>query len=133
MKSPYDIIKKPVLTDNRSQNKKPVLTDNKSSEKKSMSADGRNDKKPVLTDNKPHYNKNKQEPRKQEYPSFFAEDEKKSRINAGVAGGASGQSHLPAVRAVTGVLGVSKVGSKTGSGDHVCGHNPRTPTAITKK
>ena len=70
--------KKPVLTDNRSQNKKPVLTDNKSNEKKSISADGRNDKKPVLTDNKPYYNKNKQEPRKQEYPSFFAEDEKKS-------------------------------------------------------
>lgn len=70
--------KKPVLTDNRNQNKKPVLTDNKSSEKKSISADGRNDKKPVLTDNKPHYSKNKQEPRKQEYPSFFAEDEKKS-------------------------------------------------------
>lgn len=43
-----------------------------------MSADGRNDKKPVLTDNKPHHNNNKQEPRKQEYPSFFAEDEKKS-------------------------------------------------------
>ena len=70
--------KKPVLTDNRSQNKKPVLTDNKSSEKKSISADSRNDKKPVLTDNKPHHNNNKQEPRKQEYPSFFAEDEKKS-------------------------------------------------------
>ena len=70
--------KKPVLTDNRSQNKKPVLTDNKNSEKKSISADGRNDKKPVLTDNKPHHNNNKQEPRKQEYPSFFAEDEKKS-------------------------------------------------------
>ena len=68
--------KKPVLTDNRSQNKKPVLTDNKSSEKKSISADGRNDKKPVLTDNKPHYSKNKQESGKQEYPSFFAEDEK---------------------------------------------------------
>ena len=63
--------KKPVLTDNRTQNKKPVLTDNKSSEKKSILADGRNDKKPVLTDNKPHYNKNKQEPRKQEYPSSF--------------------------------------------------------------
>lgn len=70
--------KKPVLTDNRNQNKKPVLTDNKSSEKKSISADSRNDKKPVLTDNKPHHNNNKQETRKQEYPSFFAEDEKKS-------------------------------------------------------
>ena len=66
-------------------------------------------------------------------PGLFAEDEKKSRINAGVAGGAFGRSQLPAVRAVTGVLGVSKVGSKTGGGDHVCGHNPRTPTAITKK
>lgn len=32
----------------------------------------------------------------------FFEDEKESRINAGVAGGASGRSHLPAVRAVTG-------------------------------
>ena len=67
------------------------------------------------------------------HPGLFAEDEKKSRINAGVAGGASGRSHLPAVRAVTGFWGVSKVGSKTGSGDHVCGHDPRTPTAITKK
>ena len=44
-------------------------------------------------------------------------DERKSRINAGVAGGAFGRSQLPAVRAVTGVLGVSKVGSKTGGGD----------------
>ena len=60
-------------------------------------------------------------------------DERKSRIKTGGAGGSSGRSHLPAVRAVTGDLGVSKVGSKTGSGDHVCGHDPRTPTAITKK
>ena len=77
--------------------------------------------------------------RRSAYPRYlslsnrFTRDEKKSRIKAGVAGGASGRSQLPAVRAVTGVLGVSKVGSKTGSGDHVCGHNPRTPTAITKK
>ena len=67
------------------------------------------------------------------HSGFFTGDERKSRINAGVASGSSGRSQLPAVRAVTGVLGVSKVGSKTGSGDHVCGHNPRTPTAITKK
>ncbi len=33
-------------------------------------------------------------------------DERESRINAGVAGGAFGRSQLPAVRAVTGVLGV---------------------------
>ena len=63
----------------------------------------------------------------------FTRDEKKSRINAGVASGSSGRSLRPAVRVVTGFCGVSKVGSKTGSGDHVCGHNPRTPTAITKK
>ncbi|MGN0697568.1 MAG: ribonuclease J [Ruminiclostridium sp.] len=69
--------KKPVLTDNRSD-KKPVLTDNRN-EKKPVLTDNRNDKKPVLTDNRPHYNKNdnKQETRKQEYPSFFAEDDKK--------------------------------------------------------
>ncbi len=60
-------------------------------------------------------------------------DERKSRIKAGVAGGSSGRSLRPAVRVVTGVCGVSKVGSKTDSGDHACGHNPRTPTAITKK
>ena len=53
--------------------------------------------------------------RRSAYPRYlslsnrFTRDEKKSRINAGVAGGASGRSHLPAVRAVTGVLGVSKV------------------------
>ena len=66
-------------------------------------------------------------------PNRFARDEKKSRIKTGVAGGSSGRSLRPAVRVVTGLCGVSKVGSKTGSGDHVCGHNPRTPTAITKK
>ena len=66
-------------------------------------------------------------------PGLFAEDEKKSRIKAGGADGSFGRSLRPAVRVVTGVWGVSKVGSKTGSGDHVCGHNPRTPTAITKK
>ena len=61
------------------------------------------------------------------------QDERKSRINAGVAGGASGRSQLPAVRAVTGVCGVSKVGSKTAGGDHACGHRPRPPTVTTKK
>ena len=45
----------------------------------------------------------------------------------------SGRSLRPAVRVVTGVSGVSKVGSKTAGGDHVCGHDPRTPTATTKK
>ncbi|ERK61333.1 hypothetical protein HMPREF1546_03150 [Oscillibacter sp. KLE 1745] len=67
------------------------------------------------------------------HSGFFTGDERKSRINAGVASGSSGRSLRPAVRVVTGFCGVSKVGSKTGSGDHVCGHNPRTPTAITKK
>ena len=57
----------------------------------------------------------------------------RGRIKAGVASGSSGRSLRPAVRVVTGLCGVSKMGSKTGSGDHVCGHNPRTPTAITKK
>ena len=68
------------------------------------------------------------------FPSgLFTEDEKKSRIKAGVAVGASGRSHLPAVRAVTGVLGVSKVGSKSGLYYHLGGHYPQTPTVITKK
>ena len=68
------------------------------------------------------------------FPSgLFTEDEKKSRIKAGVAVGAFGRLHLPAVRAVTRVFGVSKVGSKTASRDHVWGHYPRTPTAATKK
>ena len=35
-------------------------------------------------------------------PGLFTEDEKKSRIKAGVAVATSGRSHLPAVRAVTG-------------------------------
>ena len=60
-------------------------------------------------------------------------DERKSRIKTGVTGGSSGRSLRPAVRGVTGFCGVSKVGSKTGGRDHTCGHNPRTPTAITKK
>ena len=69
--------KKPVLTDNRKIEKKPVLTDNRQNEKKLT--DNKNNKKPVLTDNRPHSGKNdnKQETRKQEYPSFFAEDDKK--------------------------------------------------------
>ena len=66
-------------------------------------------------------------------PGLFTEDEKKSRIKAGVAVGASGRSHLPAVRAVTGILGVSKVGSKSGLYYHLGGHYPQTPTVITKK
>lgn len=39
-------------------------------------------------------------------------DERKSRIKTGVAGGASGQSHLPAVRAVTGSFRCIKSGVK---------------------
>ena len=71
--------KKPVLTDNRKGEKKPVLTDNRQNEKKLVLTDNKNNKKPVLTDNRPHSGKNdsKQETRKQEYPSFFAEDDKK--------------------------------------------------------
>ena len=42
----------------------------------------------------------------------FAEDEKKSRIKAGVADGSFGQSHLPAVRAVTGSFRCIKSGVK---------------------
>ena len=45
-------------------------------------------------------------------PGLFLEDEKKSRIKAGVAGGSSGRSHLPAVRAVTGALRCIKSGVK---------------------
>ena len=41
-----------------------------------------------------------------------AEDENYSRIKTGVAGGASGQSHLSAVRAVTRVLRCIKSGVK---------------------
>lgn len=58
----------------------------------------------------------------------------RSRIKAGVAGGISGQSKLPAVRAVTGLCGVSKVGSKSGGlCCHPCGRCPRAPAATTKK
>ena len=46
------------------------------------------------------------------HPGLFTEDEKKSRIKAGVADGSSGQSHLPAVRAVTGVFRVTESGVK---------------------
>ena len=69
----------PMLTDNRKSEKKPVLTDNRQNEKKLVLTDNKNNKKPVLTDNRPHSGKNdnKQETRKQEYPSFFAEDDKK--------------------------------------------------------
>ena len=42
----------------------------------------------------------------------FSEDEKKSRIKAGVAVGASGRSRLPAVRAVTGSFRCIKSGVK---------------------
>ena len=45
-------------------------------------------------------------------PGPFSEDEKYSRIKAGVAVGASGQSHLPAVRAVTGSFRCIKSGVK---------------------
>ena len=44
--------------------------------------------------------------------NWFTEDERKSRIKAGVADGSFGQSHLPAVRAVTGVLRCIKSGVK---------------------
>ena len=47
------------------------------------------------------------------FPSgLFTEDEKKSRIKAGGAVGASGRSHLPAVRAVTGSFRCIKSGVK---------------------
>ena len=52
------------------------------------------------------------------------EDEKKSRINAGVAGGASGQSQLPAVRAVPGIFQVVVIGVKSGKENQFCGHSP---------
>ena len=59
--------------------------------------------------------------------------ERKSRINAGVTGGASGRSQLPAVRAVTGVLGCIKSGVKNRQrGSRLRSQSP-TPTAITKK
>ena len=45
-------------------------------------------------------------------PGPFSEDEKYSRIKAGVAVGASGRSHLPAVRAVTGSFRCIKSGVK---------------------
>ena len=53
-------------------------------------------------------------------------------VKAGVADGSSGQSHLPAVRAVTGIFRMPESGVKTASGNHVCGHYPRTPTVTTK-
>ena len=50
------------------------------------------------------------------HPRLFAEDEKKSRINAGVAGGASGRSLRPAVRVVTGFAVYQKWGQKQAAG-----------------
>ena len=71
------IEKKPVLTDNRQIEKKPVLTDSKPGEKKPVLTDNKpGDKKAVLTDNKPHGNKNEQH-KNMQYPSYFAEDDKK--------------------------------------------------------
>ena len=49
-------------------------------------------------------------------PGLFAEDEKKSRIKAGVAGGASGRSLRPAVRVVTGFAVYQKWGQKQAAG-----------------
>ena len=60
-------------------------------------------------------------------------DEIRSRIKTGVAVGSSVGSQLPAVRAVTGVFVVSKVGAKSGLCYHFCGRCPQTPTAKTKK
>ena len=60
-------------------------------------------------------------------------DERKSRINDGVASDPRLGYNCPQCGQLRGVCGVSKVGSKTAGGDHVCGHDPRTPTAITKK
>ena len=39
----------------------------------------------------------------------------------------------PQCGSLRGFFGVSKVGSKTAGGDHVCGHDPETLTATTKK
>ena len=46
----------------------------------------------------------------------FTRDEKRNRINVGVTDGASSQSHLPAVRAVTGIFRMTEVGSKQPAG-----------------
>ena len=66
-------------------------------------------------------------------PGLFLEDEKKSRIKAGVAGVTSGRSLRPAVRVVTGFCGVSKVGSKSRRCYHLCGHDPRKATPARRK
>ena len=54
------------------------------------------------------------------------EDERKSRIKTGVAGGASGQSHLPAVRAVTGSFRCIKSGVKNMGWGHLSGEPRNT-------
>ena len=74
------------------------------------------------------------------YPGLFAEDEKKSRINAGVAGGAFGRSQLPAVRAVTGALRCIKSGVKLrpvvpslqSLSPNPCCHNEKTGVTLQK-
>ena len=66
-------------------------------------------------------------------PGLFLEDEKKSGIKAGVAGGASGRSLRPAVRVVTGFCGVSKAGSKSRRCYHLCSHDPRKATPARRK
>ena len=66
-------------------------------------------------------------------PGLFLEDEKKSRIKAGVAGVTSGRSLRPAVRVVTGFCGVSKVGSKSRRCYHLCSHDPRKATPARRK
>ena len=65
-------------------------------------------------------------------PGLFTEDEKKSRIKAGVAVGASGRSHLPAVRAVPSVSKVGGIGVKSSTKNWLCGRIPRMPTATRK-
>ena len=71
----------------------------------------------------------------------FTRDEKKSRINAGVTGGASGRSQLPAVRAVTGALRCIKSGVKIrrpvlpslrSLSPSPCCHNEKTGVTLQK-
>lgn len=61
-----------------------------------------------------------------------AEDERKSRIKAGVAGDPRGKHFCPQCGQLRGLLRCPEIGSKTEKYYHFCGRYPRTLTATTK-
>jgi len=61
-----------------------------------------------------------------------AEDERKSRIKAGVAGGPCRKHFCPQCGQLRGILRGCEVGSKTEENRSLCGRYPKTLTATTK-